>query len=111
MLARADRSRGRAVFDRVCASCHKLYGYGGEIGPDLTGAGRDNLEYLLENLIDPSAWVIADFRMVVVAMNDGRALNGLVRARTDRTLTLQTQTEVLVLDQARSRRSNHRHCR
>ena len=49
-LARADRSRGRAIFDRVCASCHKLYGYGGEIGPDLTGAGRDNLDYLLENL-------------------------------------------------------------
>ena len=32
--------------------------------------------------------------MVVVAMNDGRVLNGLVRARTDRTLTLQTQTAV-----------------
>ena len=98
VLARADRSRGRAVFDRVCASCHKLYGYGGEIGPDLTGAGRDNLDYLLENLVDPSASVNADFRMVVVAMNDGRVLNGLVRARTDRTLTLQTQTEALVLD-------------
>ena len=40
----------------------------------------------------------ADFRMVVVAMNDGRTLTGLVRARTDRTLTLQTQTEALVLD-------------
>ena len=91
-------SRGRAVFDRVCASCHKLYGYGGEIGPDLTGAGRDNLDYLLENLVDPSASVSADFRMVVVAMNDGRMLNGLMRARTDRTLTLQTQTEALVLD-------------
>ena len=91
-------SRGRAVFDRVCASCHKLYGYGGEIGPDLTGAGRDNLDYLLENLVDPSASVSADFRMVVVAMNDGRVLNGLVPRETDRTLTLQTQTEALVLD-------------
>jgi putative heme-binding domain-containing protein len=97
-LAQADRRRGRAVFDRVCGTCHKLYGYGGEIGPDLTGAGRDNLDYLLENLVDPSASVSADFRMVVVAMNDGRALNGLVRARTDRTLTLQTQTAALVLD-------------
>ena len=98
VLAQADRGRGRAVFDRVCGACHKLYGYGGEIGPDLTGAGRDNLDYLLENLVDPSASVSADFRMVVVAMNDGRVLNGLVRARTDRTLTLQTQTEALVLD-------------
>jgi putative membrane-bound dehydrogenase-like protein len=98
VLAGADRSRGRAVFDRACASCHKLYGQGGEIGPDLTGAGRDNLDYLLENLVDPSASVSADFRMVVVAMNDGRVLNGLVRARTERTLTLQTPTEAVVLD-------------
>ena len=97
-LARADRGRGRAVFERVCASCHKLYGHGGEVGPDLTGAGRDNLDYLLENLVDPSASVSADFRMVVVAMNDGRVLNGLVRRQTDRTLTLQTQTEALTLD-------------
>ena len=36
--------------------------------------------------------------MVVVAMSDGRVLNGLVRARTERTLTLQTQTDALVLD-------------
>ena len=80
-ICRADLGRGRAVFDRACASCHKLYGYGGEIGPDLTGTGRDNLDYLLENLIDPSAFVSADFRMVVVAMSDGRVLNGLVRAQ------------------------------
>ena len=53
-LARADLGLGRAVFDRICASCHKLYGSGGDIGPDLTGTGRDNLDYLLENLIDPS---------------------------------------------------------
>lgn len=97
-LARADLGRGRTLFDRVCASCHKLYGSGGDIGPDLTGTGRGNLDYLLENLVDPSASVSADFRMVVVVMSDGRVLNGLVKARTDRTLTLQTQTEALVVD-------------
>ena len=88
---------------RLCASCHTLYGHGGEIGPDLTGSGRDNLDYLLENIVDPSATVNADFRMVVVAMDDGRVLNGLVRSRTDRTLTLQTQTEALVLEPQRDR--------
>jgi putative membrane-bound dehydrogenase-like protein len=97
-LAQADRSRGRAVFERVCAACHKLYGQGGAIGPDLTGAGRDNLDYLLENLIDPSATVSADFRMVTVALSDGRVLNGLVRAKTEHTLTLQTQSEAVVLN-------------
>ncbi|SIO60378.1 putative membrane-bound dehydrogenase domain-containing protein [Singulisphaera sp. GP187] len=98
VIAGADRSQGRVAFNKVCASCHKLYGQGGEIGPDLTGAGRDNLDYLLENVVDPSAAVSADFRMVIVEMKDGRVLNGLVRSRTDRTLTLQTQTERLVLE-------------
>jgi putative membrane-bound dehydrogenase-like protein len=97
-LASADRGRGRALFDRICGSCHRLHGHGGEIGPDLTGAGRENLDYLLENLIDPSASVSADFRMVVVALADGRVQSGLIRAQSERTLTLQTQTETLMLD-------------
>jgi putative membrane-bound dehydrogenase-like protein len=97
-LSQADLGRGRMVFDRICASCHKLYGSGHEIGPDLTGSGRNNLDYLLENIVDPAATVSADFRMVVVAMRDGRVLNGLVRAQTPRTVTLQTQTEPVVLD-------------
>ncbi|MGP0062773.1 MAG: c-type cytochrome, partial [Isosphaeraceae bacterium] len=99
-LAHADRSRGRAVFNRVCASCHRLYGQGGAIGPDLTGSGRNNLDYLLENIVDPGATVSADFRMVVVAMNDGRVLNGMVKAQSERTLTLQTQTEAIALDRS-----------
>jgi putative heme-binding domain-containing protein len=99
-LAQADRSRGRAVFNRVCASCHRLHGQGGEIGPDLTGSGRANLDYLLENLVDPAASVSADFRMVVVAMSDGRVLNGLVKAQSPRTITLQTQTEAIPLDRS-----------
>ena len=99
-LAAADRSRGRALFDRLCASCHRLHGQGADIGPDLTGSGRDNLDYLLENIVDPGAAVGADFRMVVVAMRDGRILNGLVKAQSQRMLTLQTQTEALSLDRS-----------
>jgi putative membrane-bound dehydrogenase-like protein len=97
-LAAADPGRGRVVFSKACASCHTLYGQGGQVGPDLTGAGRDNLDYLMENLVDPGATVSADFRMVVVAMQDGRVLNGIVRSQNGRTLTLQTPNELLVLD-------------
>ncbi len=97
-LGRADLAHGRAVFDRICASCHKLYGAGGEIGPDLTGSGRDNLDYLLENVVDPSATVSADFQMVVASMRDGRVLNGQLKAQSPRTVTLQTQTDAIVLE-------------
>ena len=98
VLADADPSRGRALFVKACASCHTLYGQGGAVGPDLTGSGRDNIDYLLENIVDPGATVTADYRMVVVAMDDGRVLNGIVKSRNEKTLTLQTQNEAQVLD-------------
>ena len=97
-LAGADKSRGRTVFNTACAACHTLYSEGGKIGPDLTGGGRDNLDYLLENIVDPSAVVTADFRMSIVDLQDGRVLNGLIAAKTERTLTLKTMTETLTVE-------------
>jgi putative membrane-bound dehydrogenase-like protein len=99
-LGKAVPGRGRVMYNRLCASCHALYGHGGAIGPDLTGSGRDNLDYLLENILDPSAVVNADFKMAVVSMADGRVLNGLVRSPTERTITLQSQNESVVLSRS-----------
>lgn len=97
VLAGANKSAGRALFNQACAACHRLYGQGGEIGPDLTGSGRDNLDYLLENIVDPGGVVTADFRMTVVNLKDGRTLNALIAARTDRTLTLKSMTDTLTV--------------
>jgi putative heme-binding domain-containing protein len=99
-LAAADRSQGRAVFVAACASCHRLFGHGGTIGPDLTGGDRRNLDHLLTNLVDPSAAVAADFRMSVVVLEDGRVLNGIVVAKTEKTLTLQMAKERVTLNQS-----------
>jgi len=89
-LKAADKSKGRAVFAKTCANCHRLYGSGAEIGPDLTGAGRSNVDYLLGNIIDPSAEVNKDFQITVVKLLDGRVLNGVIVAETAQTLTVQT---------------------
>ena len=100
VLAAADKSAGRVVYNNACAACHTLYGHGGKVGPDLTGSGRDNLDYLLDNIVDPSAVVNADFRMSIVDLKDDRTLNGLIAAQTDRTITLKTMTETVALDRA-----------
>ena len=39
------------MFQRTCGACHKMYGEGGTIGPDITGSNRANLEYLLSNVL------------------------------------------------------------
>jgi putative membrane-bound dehydrogenase-like protein len=97
-FAQADPSEGRALFQKTCASCHVLYGVGRRLGPDLTGSNRKNLDYLLENILDPSATVGAGFRAVIVALDDGRVLNGVISEQNDRTLTLQTAQEPVILD-------------
>ncbi|RLS55361.1 MAG: cytochrome C [Planctomycetota bacterium] len=96
-LAAASKSHGRTMFQKTCATCHRLYGQGGTKGPDITGSQRVNLDYLLSNLIDPSSTVGADYRVTVVVLKDGRVLNGLVRGRNARTLTLETAQDRLTL--------------
>lgn len=100
VLAQADKSNGRAIFSKTCGSCHRLYGHGGQIGPDLTGSGRRNLDYLVLNLADPSAAIGAEYRMSVVIMKDGRVLNGIVASRTERVLTLQTAKDRLTIERS-----------
>jgi putative membrane-bound dehydrogenase-like protein len=97
-LAKADKSKGRLMFTAACGACHKMYGQGGAIGPELTGSDRRNLKYLLENILDPSAVVPADFRVSIFHLKDGRTLSGVVPEQTERTLTIQTPAERLTLE-------------
>jgi putative heme-binding domain-containing protein len=100
VLQQADLSTGRALFNRTCAACHQLFGEGKKVGPDLTGSQRTNPDYLLGNILDPSAVVGKDYRMSIVAMEDGRVLNGLVVSQDARTLTLQTATQQVTINVA-----------
>jgi putative membrane-bound dehydrogenase-like protein len=99
-LAKADKSKGRLMFTAACGACHKMYGQGGAIGPELTGSDRRNLKYLLENILDPSAVVPADFRVSIFHLKDGRTLTGVIPEQTERTLTIQTPAERLVIERA-----------
>lgn len=87
-LGRADLSAGRLVFQQSCGVCHRLYGIGGDVGPDLTGSGRANLDYLLENVVDPGAVVAVEQRLTRAELKDGRVLSGLLKDVNDRTVTV-----------------------
>jgi putative heme-binding domain-containing protein len=77
-----------------------MYGEGGAIGPDLTGGDRHKLTYLLENILDPSAIVPADYRMSVFKLKDGRTITGVIPQQTERALTIQTPAERLTIEKA-----------
>lgn len=100
VLAQADPVAGRQQFQKLCANCHKLFGEGGAIGPDITGSQRKNLDYLLENLLDPSAAVARDYQMDVILTDGGRVITGLVVGESDAALTVQTVNERVVVPKA-----------
>jgi len=95
-----DASQGRAIFANLCGACHKLYGEGNTLGPDLTGSGRHDIGYLIENIADPSAVVSADYLLNVVTLQDGRILNGTIAAKSDRTLTLKSVGSETTVDRS-----------
>lgn len=92
-----DLAEGRKIYEKSCAQCHTLFGVGGKVGPDLTGSNRANLDYLLENILDPSAVIPKEYAASVVETRDGRTLTGIVRSDTTVALTLVTVNETLVL--------------
>ncbi len=92
-----DMELGRAVFVRTCQQCHVLYGVGGNVGPELTGSNRADLEYLLSNVVDPSAVIAKEYQTTMVVTVDGRAVSGVLAGEDANALTLKTATETLVV--------------
>ena len=92
-----DASRGRVVYNKVCAQCHALFDSGGKVGPDITGANRTDLAYLLETIVDPNAVIPNEYRTTEIETRDGRSLTGIAKAQDDKSVTLQTANEVLTI--------------
>jgi putative heme-binding domain-containing protein len=92
-----DASRGRAVFVRACAQCHVLFDTGGNVGPDLTGSNRSDLDYILQNMVDPNAVIPNEYRSSTLETRDERVLTGIVKKEDNQGVTIATANETLVI--------------
>jgi len=89
LILRADAAHGRALFAQTCAVCHTLFGAGGKIGPELPGAFED-IDYLLNNIVDPNAVIGKDYQQTFVKTKDGQTVAGIVTEDTGRGIVLKT---------------------
>jgi putative heme-binding domain-containing protein len=87
--AEGDPVQGAAVFKKVCAQCHKIYGEGADVGPDITNNGRNEFEQLLSNVFDPSLVIGAAYQAITVVTNDGRSLTGLLTEEDDKHVVIK----------------------
>lgn len=87
-MAKGDRERGHGLFKENCGNCHKLFGEGNAVGPELTGLDRRNLDFLVSNVVEPSAIIRKEFTAHIVSTTDGRVLTGLIAEQSADAVTL-----------------------
>src|SRR5690606_25391946 len=100
VLAGANASRGRLLYNQSCGQCHRLFGTGSDVGPDLTGSNRTNMDYLLENILAPNAIVGKDYQAISVLTSDGRVITGLLRQETDAAIVLHDAEKLVTIPQS-----------
>jgi putative heme-binding domain-containing protein len=84
-----DPYEGRVLFTKTCAVCHKLFGQGAQIGPDLTPYKRDDLETMLLNIVNPSAEIREGYENYYVTTKDDRTLSGFLADKDDQVVVLR----------------------
>ena len=88
---KGDAIAGAVVFKNLCAQCHKIYGEGQEVGPDLTSNGRSSFDQLVSNVLDPSLVIGESYRATSVATTDGRVVTGLQVEDSPRAVAVRIQ--------------------
>lgn len=78
-LAKADPAKGKLIFAATCGTCHRMLGEGADVGPDLTGSNRADLDYLFDNVLDPNAVIGKDYQLNIFELADGRLTSGVIK--------------------------------
>jgi putative heme-binding domain-containing protein len=88
---KGDRSAGAAVFQKQCASCHRLANQGVEVGPDLAALSDKSPESLLIAILDPNRAFENKYANFTIATIDGRVLSGMIASESATSVTLRRQ--------------------
>ncbi|HZL38323.1 MAG TPA: PVC-type heme-binding CxxCH protein [Tepidisphaeraceae bacterium] len=99
-----DPLAGQKVFAGKCMQCHTIYGKGGDVGPNITGVGRETLDLVLSNVLDPNLVVGKPYYQWLIEKKDGTRVNGLLAEENDRQIVLKDGTQKLTIPRAEIKR-------
>ena len=89
-----DPQVGRQLFrlnsEMQCAKCHALKAADSQVGPSLEGIGkRQDREYLLQSIIEPSAKIVRGYGTVNILLVNGNSVQGVVTQESEKELTIR----------------------
>jgi putative heme-binding domain-containing protein len=84
-----DAARGKQLFAKNCASCHKVEGTGHELGPNLAAMKNRGPETILLNVLDPNREVNPQYLSYVLVTGEGKTLTGVIAAESATSVTLK----------------------
>jgi putative membrane-bound dehydrogenase-like protein len=70
-LAPKGNAANGKMLSALCMACHQIGNAGGQIGPNLSGAGAMGLEAVLRNILTPNAAMEPGYRIYRVEMKNG----------------------------------------
>jgi len=89
LALKGEVSRGREVFRKNCAVCHKLEDIGESVGADLKAIRERGTEAVLLNILDPNREVKPQYLSYVLERADGRVITGMITTETANSVTLR----------------------
>jgi putative heme-binding domain-containing protein len=89
LALKPNPSDGRAAFNAVCATCHRLDREGHAVGPDLFDIRRQTKENILFHIVNPDAEIAPAFTAYLAEAKDGRVLSGILVGDTPTSITLR----------------------
>jgi len=73
----------------ACGKCHRLFGQGGDLGPELTAYNRANVARMVLAVVHPNAEIREGFETYTAITDDGRAVSGFKVEETPESLVIR----------------------
>jgi putative membrane-bound dehydrogenase-like protein len=91
LAMQADAARGRAVFEKNCAACHKIGDLGVNVAPDISDSRTKTAAQLLADIIQPNRAIDNNYLSYSVRLVDGTVASGILTTETATSVTLRQQ--------------------
>jgi putative membrane-bound dehydrogenase-like protein len=94
----SDPSRGRGIFEKHCAICHRIDNVGTDVAPDISDSREKLPEQLLTDIIQPNRAIDSNYFSYTATTKEGLTHTGILAAETSTSVTLkQAEGKTIIL--------------